>query len=250
MIATWALLVLLVGGEAPPEGRAAELLATGNRYYEAGSYAEAAAAYERILEYGVQNEVVHFNLGNALFKQGLLGPAILNYERALVLMPTDPEALENLAYAGSLTVDRVEVPEPSFPVLALAWVLHRTTPGEDAVLLLASLYLLGATSAAAVLLRSWKRRPLLYVAVLLLLLSVWSGGSLLWKETSRARSDRAVVMAEKVDALSGPADDFTPLFTVHEGLRVRIRNRRGEWAQIALPNGLSGWVQADAVERV
>jgi uncharacterized protein YgiM (DUF1202 family) len=57
-------------------------------------------------------------------------------------------------------------------------------------------------------------------------------------------------MEEKVDVLSGPAADNTVLFTVHEGTRLEVRNRRDGWYQVSLPNAMSGWVPSGAVEQV
>ncbi len=246
MITAWALAGALAvsGAGAGHESRVAELLASGSRHYEQGDYAAAAADYQRILDYGIENEVVHYNLGNAQFKQGELGEAILSYERALALNPRDPEAAGNLAYAVSLTVDAVETPEPPFPLRGFLWLLHRTTAGEDAMLLLLAAYLLAATCTGAILLRRGNRKPLVYVAAALLLMGAWSGGALGWKEYRQLGQQRAVILTEKVDALSGPAVDYKSLFTVHEGLRAVVRSRRGEWVQILLPNGLIGWVPA------
>lgn len=249
MISAWVLAGALALGaaDAGNESRVAELLASGSRHYEQGDYAAAAADYQRILDYGIQSEVVHYNLGNAQFKQGELGEAILSYEKALALNPRDPEAAGNLAYAVSLTVDAVETEEGPFPLRAFLWLLHRTTAGEDALLLLLAIYLLGATCTAAIFLRRGNRRPLLYVAAALLLMTAWSGGALAWKEYRQLGQQRAVILTEKVDALSGPAEDYKPLFTVHEGLQAVVRNRRGDWVQILLPNGLMGWVPAASI---
>ena len=65
-------------------------------------------------------------------------------------------------------------------------------------------------------------------------------------------SDRseAVVLMAVVEVRSGPAERYTSVFTVHEGLMVRIRQSASGWHQVRLPNGLAGWVPADAVERL
>jgi hypothetical protein len=112
------------------------------------------------------------------------------------------------------------------------------------MLLLLAAYLLGASCTGAILLRRGNRRPLAYVAAAVLLMGAWSGGALGWKEYRQLGQERAVILTEKVDALSGPAVDYKSLFTVHEGLRAVVRTRRGEWVQILLPNGLIGWVPA------
>lgn len=245
-----ALLLLLASAAGAQEERIAALLAEGNRLYEAGEWAAAGDAYQRILEYGVHHELVYYNLGNVRFKQGRLGEAILNYERALRLDPRDREAAENLAYASSLTVDRVEDPEPSFPRRALLWLVRRTTRSEDAALLLLAVWLLGGAAAASILARGRRvRRALLYVGAVLAGMVLWSGGALLLKE-AWASAPRAVILVDKVDARSGPAADNTALFTVHEGLRVEVRNRREGWVQILLRSGLNGWVPASALGTV
>ncbi len=60
----------------------------------------------------------------------------------------------------------------------------------------------------------------------------------------------AIVMADRVDVLSGPSADNTVLFTVHEGTRLEVRNRRDGWFQVSLPNAMSGWVPSGTVEEV
>ncbi len=48
---------------------------------------------------GQWNPALFYNLGNAYFRTGDLGRAILNYERALALDPSQPEARANLQLA-------------------------------------------------------------------------------------------------------------------------------------------------------
>src|ERR1043166_1191409 len=53
-----------------------------NRLYEQARFAEAAAAYEKIIQNGRVSPALYFNLGNALFKSGRIGLAIFNYRLA------------------------------------------------------------------------------------------------------------------------------------------------------------------------
>ena len=79
-----------------------------NALYDAGKFAEAAAAYEKIEP---KTAHVFYNLGNALFREDKLGSAILNYERARQLAPRDPDILANLKFAEQrLGVDDVNTP--------------------------------------------------------------------------------------------------------------------------------------------
>src|SRR3989442_2159968 len=75
-----------------------------NKLYEQGKFAEAAASYERILQGGQASAALYFNLGNALFKSGQTGLAILNYRRAEQLAPRDPDIRANLQFARNSTM--------------------------------------------------------------------------------------------------------------------------------------------------
>jgi tetratricopeptide (TPR) repeat protein len=242
------LLIVAAGSVVHAEdrsGRAAELLAEGNAAYERKDYRAAADAYQRILDYGFEHEVIYYNLGNARFREGRLGEAVLRYEQALKLDPGDRDAADNLRHVSSLCVDQVEGPDVSFPAVAARWLLTRTTVREDAWLLCAAVWLLAAV-IVTLLVGSARipRRPLLYLATIFAGMVLVSASSLLIKEGVAGGDPLAVVLAETADVVSAPAADGTALFTVHEGLRVRIRARREGWAQIVLESGLNGWIPA------
>src|SRR5665213_1756817 len=68
---------------------------TANALYDAGKYADAITAYERIVP---KTAAVYFNLGNACYRDSQLGKAVLNFERARQLAPADHDILANLKF--------------------------------------------------------------------------------------------------------------------------------------------------------
>ena len=74
----------------------------GNSFYQEERYSEAVKAYEQLVAMGVKSGPLYYNLGNAYFRIGTKGKAILNYERALQLLPRDADVKSNLDYARSL----------------------------------------------------------------------------------------------------------------------------------------------------
>ena len=74
--------------------------ARGNQFYAAGKYAESAAAYEAQVKRGEDSANLFYNLGDAYYRLGNRGRAILNYRRALALEPSHAEAAANLAFVG------------------------------------------------------------------------------------------------------------------------------------------------------
>src|SRR5438093_1031116 len=95
-----------------------------NALYDAGKFAEAAAAYERVEP---KTASVYFNLGNAFFRQGKVGLAVLNYERARQLTPRDPDILANLKFAEQrLRVDELNTPSTPYRRFLRSAVASRT----------------------------------------------------------------------------------------------------------------------------
>ena len=78
----------------------------GNSLYEKGDYRGAEKLYEDLIKSGVVNSALYYNAGNASFKTGSTGKAILYYERALRIAPRDEDIKQNLRYISSVTVDK------------------------------------------------------------------------------------------------------------------------------------------------
>src|SRR4030081_1101415 len=88
--------------------------AKANQAYAEARFQEAAEGYESLVQAGHWNAALFYDLGNAYYRLGSFGKAILNYERALTLDPRQPEADANLrlardeARALELRKDRIE----------------------------------------------------------------------------------------------------------------------------------------------
>ena len=227
-----------------------DLFDEGNTAYEDGRFEEAVTSYEKILQYGLHDPRVHYNLGNAYFKMRRLGSAILHYERALRLDPSDGDVRENLIFARGQIRDRIPEPEMPYPIRAFTTVLGRSSLALVTVIFLIFYLATGALVGALGVYRSLAtRRVLGYVTVSLGLCAALSGAALYYK-VMRMTAEEAIVVEDRIDVRSGPARDNTVLFSVHEGTRVEIRNRLDGWIQVSLPNALSGWVPDSGIEQV
>lgn len=237
-------------GRAAPSGRPEERFRAAGSAYEAGRFAEAGEIYEGLLAEGFDDARVHYNLGNARFKMGRLGPAILSYERALDRDPSDGDARENLAYADLLIADKVGTPEEEFPAHFLKVLAQRFDP-DRATLGFALLCLVAGLLAAPLWMQPapFLRRALgagAGIAGALALVCALMAAV----EVAVPRSEQAIILAPSADGRSSPAADGTVLFTVHEGLKVQIRAERPGWIQIGVPNGLAGWIESTQAERI
>jgi tetratricopeptide (TPR) repeat protein len=221
-----------------------QLFEAGNQSYAQGNFKTAIEQYERIVQIPFANELVYYNLGNAHFKDGQLGRAILYYEKARQLSPRDREIEANLGFAKTRISDKVEKPPEGFLVTQLRRLLNLLPLDVETLLAVAcfvaangcfTLFVLGSSPSFS--------RLALYASLALLAFFLILGTSNLIRIYQTETTREGVVVTDKVDVLSGPSTDNPTLFSIHEGLKVRIENEVQDWLQISLENGWNGWVK-------
>ncbi len=217
--------------------------------YSAGDYATAVDLYERLLTEG-ESAALHYNLGNAYYKEEDMAHAILNYERALRLDPSNKDIRFNLDLARSKTIDRVSEKMEIFfvrwfhdfanmlPINTWAWVAIVTF-----LLFICSL---------AVFIFGRKRgvKKLFFIfACLFLVLSMCANGIGFSQKKRLTVRDTAIVMDPSVVVRSTPSATGTELFVLHEGRKVTIKdNAMTAWKEIELEDGNVGWIEAKSLE--
>ena len=239
--------LLPAGAHAAPNGAPAECAAAfarGNEAYAAGRWDEARLSWEKCLDLGVRDRRVYYNLGNAHFRLGETGWAILHYEKALRIDPADADARANLELARSKRADLRPARE-SDPVFEKLWALHSrlSVPlGLDALLALS--FLFGAGLSLAVLFRGRVRHcgaALAVVAFLAALPVALSTGYKIWADEFDARG---VVLESAVDLRSGPSSRDQVLATLHSGTDLEVRSKTGEWFLVRAGDDLEGYLPA------
>lgn len=222
----------------------------GNRLYQEGDFRGAADRYAAVLEGGYESSALYYNLGNAHFRLGEMAEAVLNYERAARLDPGDEDVRANLTLVGQMLQDRIE-PLPRFWMLSVFdWWMALMPRGRLEAAAAACYGVLGVAAVFIVL--GWPRgwgatvRRAAYAGAAG---TVILGGTLLVRETGIGQPEEAVVMAPEARVLSAPSEDGgLTVFTLHEGTKVRIDRRAGEWAEVVLADGKVGWLRLTLLE--
>ena len=96
------------------------IFSKANRQYEDGNFNEAAGIYEQLISRGVISGNIYYNLGNAYYKTGRIGKALINYERAKKLIPDNEDLFANISFIKS-ALD-VQQPEDSRPAYKKIWI--------------------------------------------------------------------------------------------------------------------------------
>ena len=250
-----ALAILLLVGlpfaaEAQPLAYPDSLWNAGVAAYTEGDYAQALRDWKDVQATGMMSRELYYNLGNAYFKTGEIAPAILWYERALRLDPSDADVRYNLEFARAQTQDKIdEVPEIFFEQWrhALCYLLPSNTWAALSLVFfgitvaLVLLFLLGSTSA--------RRRTGFFTAIVTLLLALLGWDFARWQRAEARRQDMAVVMRPVSSVKSSPsAESAKDLFILHEGTRVKVLDNVSGFSNIELADGRQGWIPSGEIE--
>lgn len=234
---------------------ASDAMRTAGQLYDAGHFTEAAQSYQQVVDQGVVDSALYYNLGNAYFKQRDLGRAILNYRRAQRLAPRDADIAANLQRARDQVAAQISAANAPGNI-----VTSIETPGQNwltlnelAVLALLTwigfvvVVMIYTSSKSGSALRQRLRYGLAAVS-LALLVSVAGLGSRLYREHTQTAG---VIVAANIAVAASPGSQKAARFTLPGGAEVQLLETRGNWSQIALPNAeVRGWVPANAVKRV
>ncbi len=233
----------LIAATAAPEGdaRFERTFADAAKAYDENRLPDAIAGWQALADQGQTLPEVLFNLGNACYRHGDLGKAILAYRAAQRRAPRDPDIRANLGFAAQAA--GIELPARR-PLAALLLDFSRAEwLGFGA----AAFWLLAATLAAWI---AWPRgraaaRPAAAILALALLLAL--AGLALHRDLRRFPEGVVMVRGQKL--LSGPLETATPLLAMPEGAIVRMRESRGNWSEVE--TGVTrGWLPAAALAPV
>ncbi|MCB9297119.1 MAG: tetratricopeptide repeat protein [Lewinellaceae bacterium] len=226
-------------------------LQAANQSYQKKEYAEAIRQYEEILLEGYHSEALYYNLGNAYYRSGEFGRAILSYRRALKLDPGDENTLHNLQVAEARLPDPVGKIEQSGVVKAWLSVQNALSTLSWSIFGLVLLWLGGAGIAGWLLGgRPRSRKIALAGGVLLLVLSLFPFLLAYGRAQQEFFSNKAVIMVEQAPLRAAPEEDSQELLPLYEGVTVEVLDAIGSWKKVRLEDATEGWLPGDVLEGV
>lgn len=223
-----------------------------DKAYTEGDYKEALRLYEIIQEDGMESASLYYNIGNCYYKDGQLARAILNYERAFLLNPSDKDIQFNLDLAKSKTVDKIT---PMREVFFITWAKDLAgLLSSDAWAVCAVIMFLLLILGISVYLYSKVmilRKVGFFIAICSFLLCIASNICSFSQKEILEKHDYAIVLDASVVVKSTPDNSGTELFVLHEGHKVKIKDSQmKEWKEIQLEDGNVGWIPASSIELI
>jgi tetratricopeptide (TPR) repeat protein len=248
-------LVLLLAGvsackaaaEDAPAASPEQLFRQGNEYYDKGEYARSAQEYEKIRAEGHESGMLYFNLGNAYFKAGRLGEAVLNYKRAKRFLPRDADLNANLRFARDKMKGKQFRGKGIWtwkPLRMYCWSLTV----NELLWISSGIYLFIVILLFAAVVFPGKKRPIMAITVIVAVMLLVNSAIALRKIDLERKA--AVVIAPGVDAKYAPFDKATKFFNLSEGMSVLVLGEKEGWYKVKRMDGKIGWVKSDQIERM
>jgi len=217
--------------------------AKANQEFAQGHFKEAITGYEGLVRAGQWSANMFYDLGNAYFRTGDFGRAILNYERALALDRHHPEATANLQIARD-EAHALEL-RPTWPERYLQFASVNQYSIAAAVAFWIAAFCVTALIFA-------RRRSATMITLMLLMLLLFAGAMFAaWQlERGSKGGTLAIVTGRDVQARLATADTANAILALPPGSEIKVLSTRGDWIYAALPNNLRGWIPAKNAEQV
>ncbi len=223
------------------------LLLEGNEAMIREEYDNAIQAYESILGLGYENSDLYYNLGNAYYRSNYIGQSIWAYMNALDITPRDKDIIHNLSVANARIIDRIEMPE-TFILLRLYRLIKSYFTINEWFLFGSMLLMFQAIWFLGLRFGILKGKVPKMISFSLIFIVIITHVIAIDSYSQKQRSHTAVVIANGVDAYSGPFyGNNSIVFRVNEGSIADVSNNQKDWAEIILIDGKKGWVPLESI---
>lgn len=239
-----AILLISIGtlglaASARAEDEPQRVLEQASQRYDEGKFAEARELYTSLVSRDRLSANLFYNLGNVEYRLGERGRAVLNYERALALEPSHPEAIADLQFVRELAGARSARPRP--------W--ERALPAwrADVFAIAMAVATWIAIFAFTLLFLRRGRRALATIGTFALVSAAYFGVGVFHIDQERSL---AIVVAKATQPRMAPAENSAAFDTLPAGSELHLLFKRGPWSYCSLPDGRTGWVPSATIERV
>lgn len=229
--------------------------------YTRDDFSLAATLYSQAIDSLGSSAALYYNLGNAYYRLGRPGLAIVNYERALRLDPSNRNARENLEFVNGRITDQVG-DSGTFLSNTFERIITLAHPDTWGWLALGSFVLLIGSVALYVFSSSVPLRKTGFFGGLILLFVTVGANIIAYCGARRATSHTTAIVTVPSTILSTsprtPKDRTEEAFLLHEGTRVEILDSVSapadttglKWYEVSVDNTHRAWISSKAVEKI
>ena len=223
----------------------------GNVYYKNNQYQLAIDEYDKLIKQGYEGTSLYYNLGNAHYRLGKIGYAILYYEKALKLSPNDEDVKHNLKLARINIKDKVET-LPTFFIFNI-WesvLASLSVSGWTVFVYIVFILLLLCVIAYFFSRTSTQQRVSFFSGVGVFTFLILVIILLAVKMNKEFNIKDGIIVSNVVTVKSSPDNSSKDEFIVHEGIKIRLEDKVDNWVKIRLADGKLGWISEDNLRQI
>jgi hypothetical protein len=209
------------------------LFLQANTEYVNENYTVAISLYDSILTNGLESAELYYNLG------------IWHYEKSLQF-GNNEKTRHNLSLAKLKIIDRIEaLPQLFYKKwwVSLTQVFSTKTWQIISLLSIGLIFILQLISQFTSLKSKLITKIFSAITVIILLITQTSYHNNFTKK-------EAIIFSETITVNSAPTSSSTNLFTLHAGSKVEIIDIIGDWINIKIANGNSGWIAQNSIKEL
>ncbi len=224
------------------------LMQSGNELYKNSQYQSAIDEYNKLVKQGYEGTSLYYNLGNAHYRLGKVGFAILYYEKALKFSPGDEDTKHNLALAKRNLKDKVDELPPFFIFNIWEGMLASFSVSGWTIIAYIIFILLLLSVIAYFFSRSvTQQRISFFIGIGFLILLFLSISLLAVKMNKEFNIKDGIIVENIVTVKFSPDIAAKDEFVIHEGLKVRLEDKVDDWVKIRLVDGKIGWIMEKSI---
>ncbi|TSC92747.1 MAG: hypothetical protein Athens101428_800 [Candidatus Berkelbacteria bacterium Athens1014_28] len=223
-------------------------LVRANQLYKSGNYQEAITVYETVIQQGYHGTSLYYNLGNAYYRSGQFGMAILCFEKASQITPGDEDVQHNLAISNSKIVDKVDV-VPKFFLFSWWEALENLFHPHGWKVFMFVVYLLFIFTVGIFFTakKASVKKYSFFGGVSILFVFLLSVVIFQTKQHQLENYKYGIVLEQVVNVKSSPDAKSSDAFILHEGIKVKVEDKLEGWNKIRLSDGKIGWLESSTI---
>lgn len=240
---------------------AAPLAQQADSAYNREAYSDAVTLYNEAIATDGASSTLYYNLGNAYYRANSLGKAILSYERALALDPSNEEAAINLNFVRTRIEDAPE-DDSSFLSNLHKGIVSNMSPDAWAwTALILFIILLGTIALYIFSSNVILRKVGFFGGIAMIFVFAYTIAIAYQTAAAYKSHDAAIVIVPTTNLSSAPRStrgDKEKVVPIHEGTKVMIIDSLstpddpnvGKWYDVKINNSSRAWLNAADVERI
>lgn len=229
--------------------------------YMNDDFKQAIELYTQAIDNDGSSSILYYNLGNSYYRMGMFGKAIVCYERALRLDPTNKEARTNLEFVNTKITDQIE-DNGTFISNIFEKIIDRCHSNGWAWIALSSFIMFLLAVMIYIFVPAIVLKKIGFFGAIILFFIVVISNIFAYKAANKATAHNHAIIIEPSTILSTsprqPKDRSEEAILLHEGTKVELidsvttvnDSTKMKWFDVKIDNKHRAWINSNAVEKI